>query len=157
MTLAYTNAQMTAMLGLYRLEGDAVLNLSEVYVHDMLNSAIELLPGNIKVSCECDEMLTALFDEQLVKAAVVDALHNALRYAASQVILSAAFDDKQLVLKVEDDGPGFGDAAAPDGTGLGQHFARMVAKAHHKNGARGELKLKQSTRLGGACWSLHLS
>jgi signal transduction histidine kinase len=72
------------------------------------------------------------FDRRLVAMALEAALHNALRFARSQVCLAARVEAGQLVLVVDDDGPGL-DAEHSGGdfnTGLGTTLCQAVAQAH---------------------------
>jgi signal transduction histidine kinase len=72
------------------------------------------------------------FDRRLVTLALEAAVHNAQRYASRQVQLSAREDAGQLVLVVDDDGPGL-DAEHSTGdfnTGMGTTLCQAVAQAH---------------------------
>lgn len=96
------------------------------------------------------------FDPRLVRLALDAALNNACRYARREVRLDAAVHDDELVLSIEDDGPG--PAATAPGewsTGLGTELCRAIARAH-RNGARiGHVQLLQRTG-GGARFELRL-
>ncbi|MDC8771052.1 sensor histidine kinase [Roseateles albus] len=77
------------------------------------------------------------FDARLVLLAMEAALHNAWRFARSDVLLGAAQVDAYLVLSVEDDGLGLGskDPSSRSSTGLGMELCAAVARAH-RNGER---------------------
>ncbi len=106
------------------------------------------------------------FDARLVRLALDAALHNALRFATTQVVLSAAQRGHRLVLSVSDDGPGL--EATTDmhdawSTGLGTELCRAVARAHHNGETEGELKGSNAGEVrlfdradGGACFELVL-
>jgi signal transduction histidine kinase len=72
------------------------------------------------------------FDRRLVTLALEAALHNATRFARSLVVLSARADAGQLVLVVDDDGPGLDaeHSAGDFNTGLGTTLCQAVAQAH---------------------------
>lgn len=53
----------------------------------------------------------ALFDDVALSRIVENALSNALRYAEAVVRLTCSWDDGMLTLRVDDDGPGFAEAA----------------------------------------------
>lgn len=83
------------------------------------------------------------FDHRLVRLAMDAALHNARRFATSEVRLSARTEDGFLVLIVDDDGPGLGCSGNDQSwaTGLGTELCQAVAKAHHNNGREGFVRL----------------
>lgn len=87
------------------------------------------------------------FDPRLVLLAMEAALHNAWRFARSDVVLNAGQRDGFLVLSVEDDGPGLGawDCAAVSSTGLGTELCAAVAQAHHQSGFYGRVTLNTIT------------
>ena len=53
----------------------------------------------------------AFFDDVALSRIVENALSNALRYADAVVRLTCSWDDGMLTLRVDDDGPGFAEAA----------------------------------------------
>lgn len=96
-------------------------------------------------------------DRRLVELALDAALHNALRFARSRVWLSAAQEGAELVLAVEDDGPGPDPSHPPDAssTGLGTGLCRAVARAHGQAAADGGVRLAARAG-GGARFELRL-
>ncbi|EHR71731.1 histidine kinase [Burkholderiales bacterium JOSHI_001] len=102
----------------------------------------------------------AYFDPRLVSLALEAALHNAQRFAATQVLLGVRHEQRHLVFWVADDGPGLGAAAAHQGakplnTGLGTELCRAVARAHRHGLRAGEVKLFNRPE-GGAQFELWL-
>lgn len=96
------------------------------------------------------------FDHRLVRLAMDAALHNARRFATSEVILSAKTEGGFLVLIVDDDGPGLGSSSnQPWATGLGSELCLAVAKAHRHNGHEGFIRLANRPD-GGARFELWL-
>lgn len=83
------------------------------------------------------------FDPRLVLLAMEAALHNAWRFARSDVVLDARLQDGFLVLSVEDDGLGLGapDGSSASSTGLGTELCAAVAHAHHQGGIHGRVTL----------------
>lgn len=122
----------------------------------MLVSCISFLPSQFNVNVICDPELTAYFDEYLVKSVISDAIHNATRFANSHIVISASQQGKGIQFCVEDDGPGFNLDIKPESTGLGIHFAQLLAAAHRNDGKSGEVRISKSNELGGARFILYL-
>jgi heavy metal sensor kinase len=136
-----------------------------------LTEDIEALatPSNIEVRLKTEPDLRVRGDWALLRQAVLNLLHNALRYNESagwlEVVLSA--QNGQIALEISNSGPGIPAADQPrvfdrffrvdaarcrsaDGVGLGLSLAREIVSAHH-----GRLVLKES-RPGHTCFSLTL-
>jgi signal transduction histidine kinase len=90
------------------------------------------------------------FDHRLVRLALDAAIHNAIRFARSQVTLDVHEDDGWLVWRVLDDGEGLGseDPAQGSATGLGTALSEAVAVAHSSQGRTGCIGLKSSPGQG---------
>ena len=90
-------------------------------------------------------------------AVVSTAVYNALRYAKTDIKLTAALQDNFLVLAIEDDGKGFNQSPDKEdellfqsNTGLGLYFAELSASAHRVDEQHGFIKKETSAILGGA-------
>ncbi len=96
-------------------------------------------------------------DRRLVRLALDAAIHNATRFARSQVSLSCRQEADWLVISVQDDGPGLnhGPTDARSGTGLGTALAQAVAQVHRLGERCGRITL-QNTSPTGAQFSLWL-
>ncbi|MGP1677128.1 MAG: sensor histidine kinase [Burkholderiales bacterium] len=94
------------------------------------------------------------FDDYLTRLALEAAVHNALRFARSEVTLACAMRDGFLVFSVADDGPGLGTDAKPS-TGLGTALCQAIAQAHTNAGRAGKVVL-QNRPEGGALFELWL-
>lgn len=99
-------------------------------------------------------------DRYLVSQVLMNALHNAFKFAKSRVILGCHEETGGLLFTIKDDGagypdqPGFRPDALPQeweskkGTGLGLRFNERIAAAHG-----GKISLSNDA---GACFSLWL-
>lgn len=109
--------------------------------------------------------LESWFDPQYMAWAVRNLIRNALGHAASQVRVSVASQDKRVVLRVDDDGPGVPEAhririfepfarlddsrnRKSGGYGLGLAIVKRIATAH-----KGSVSVSDSP-LGGARFTL---
>lgn len=136
-------------------------------IEDLALEAKSLVEDRLSVTSECRAPTHWYFDRYLVESALTNALHNAMRQASSRIALSAHDEDGYLVLKVEDDGPGFPEAMLQNGsvpisngeegrTGLGLYFSRTAAAAHQDKERAGFVRIENGGALGGAVFSLYL-
>ena len=100
------------------------------------------------------------YDVGLLRMALANAVHNALRHGRQRVWLQAGEVDNTLVLTVKDDGEGFPPAvlagdfhSSADSTGLGLRIAHNIAEAHQLKGVHGRVELANE---GGAVLRLIL-
>lgn len=164
------SAQLVELLTLYRAEqGTLRLAVEDHYVDDLLADVMAELaapPGAVAVDTDfaaAAEIGAWALDAYQVKFVLLDALRNALRFAANRVRFAVATEPGGGVrFTVSDDGPGFpaevlagGSHAMNDhSSGLGLSFARLIAERHTTPaGARGRVDLKND---GGAVFSLVL-
>ncbi len=90
------------------------------------------------------------FDDYLTRMALDAAVHNALRFARSEVSLSCCTRDGYLVFAVADDGPGLGlDDGREPSTGLGTALCEAIAAAHTDGERAGRVVLRN--RPEGGC------
>jgi len=143
-----------------------------LYVHAIDESPAELLAAvranacrgrpDLRIRVVHDASVSSptfwFMDQRLVRMALDAAMHNALRFASSEVQLSAFVDQHWLVFRIDDDGPG-PSALAPEGphaTGLGTALCHAVAQAHRSGGQAGNVSLSHRPG-GGARFELRLA
>ena len=110
------------------------------------------------------------FDTRLLRLALDSALHNARRFARSEVMVDAALAGDFLVITIDDDGPGLGPGLRSVGaeneddgdnnggawaTGLGTELCIAVARAHQHDGRVGWVRLGNRPQ-GGARFEIGL-
>jgi signal transduction histidine kinase len=121
-------------------------------VNEIADRARALAHGRIGVEAEVSPQVPEIgfFDRDLVEMALVNAVHNSLRYAQSKLRIEADIQEGCLAFTVRDDSPGYpeailngeaGSGALSAGTGLGLQFSRLIAQGHDNRGRRGELRL----------------
>lgn len=143
--------------------GQLPLALEPIHLSAALSELIEdietlAVDSGIKVSVHAESDLRVRADWSLLRQAVLNLLHNALRYNEPNgwITVRLAAHDGQVELEVCNSGPGIPPADQPrlfdrffrtdavrsrhvDGVGLGLSLAREIVRAHH-----GNLTLKES-------------
>jgi len=172
---ARLNTGLVQLLSLYRAGLDNLpLNIDEHYMEDVID---DLLATNqsylnhknmiLEVSQSAD--LVWYLDADLIGILLNDVVINAMRYSQNKILLSVYTQNKQLVFKVEDDGPGYPQSMLDANninmqdynigqgrTGLGLFFARLIAQAHTKGETKGTISLENGGSLGGSIFILTL-
>lgn len=166
---------LVQLLALYKIAGDLYpFDPQEHEVGDFLIEAVARVESlaqfrNLSLSQACEPGLSWYFDWELVLVAIVQALHNGLRYTRSHVRLSAAVRDGMLEFRVEDDGKGYPQSMlvqeqptsqsirlATGSTGLGLYFSVAVAQLHKNRERSGRTHLENGGSLGGGAFILAL-
>jgi signal transduction histidine kinase len=152
--------RLSQTLTAYRLmHEDARLAIMPVLAEDLcaevaLAQQKHLARAGISLTVDCQAADEWLLDRDLVTDMLNNAVQNAGRFARQQIRLSAQIEGDSLILRVEDDGPGFSMLPPKAGTGL--LLAGRLAVLHVRQGRCGSLQLHNHSRLGGACFELHL-
>jgi signal transduction histidine kinase len=152
--------RMVGFLTLYRSEQTGLSaqmrdNTPEDFLREVA-AGLVLPPEAVAVKTAFGEDHTPFwfFDDYLTRLALEAAVHNALRFARSEVILSCGIRDGFLVFSVADDGPGLGAEGEPS-TGLGTALCLAIAQAHTNGERSGKLVLRNRPE-GGALFELWL-
>lgn len=145
---AQLRQRLVAYLTLYGSpEGQLVAHASDESPRDFLASLLTVASRPDGAPLKLGPCATAppfwYFDPRLTRLALEAALHNAWRFARSEVMLDAAQRDGFLVFTVHDDGPGLGatDPSAQSSTGLGLELCAAVARAHRMPDREGRVLL----------------
>lgn len=121
--------------------------------------------GKLKTKINTDQ--AAFFDEQLINNVLDTLIANALSAGATELTLIAdSHLDDQLILELQDNGPGFPshllnqdfnslqtEQAHENKTGLGLYLANQILQAHQNKTATGRMELL-NLEAGGASVSL---
>ena len=152
--------RLSRTLAAYKLiRHDAQLAIIPTVVADLYDEVVlaqkhHLQKSGIRLTLDCQVFDAWPMDRDLVTDMLNNAVQNAGEVARSEILLSAFEDEGELVLRVEDDGPGFTTLPPTSGTGL--MVAEKLAKMHNNKDRNGSLKLSNDSLLGGACFELRL-
>lgn len=113
-----------------------------------------LAAADIGLDIDCRVVDEWLLDRDLVGDMLNNAVQNAARHARHAVRLSALRDGDWLVLRVDDDGPGY--ASLPPEFGTGLLVAERLSRSHGRQGRHGSLLLSNDSALGGARFEVRL-
>lgn len=168
------NNDFIQLLTLYRIENKQYFtDLSEHSIVDCLEEVVLqnidfLALNNINIFYECSDELMGFFDQNLVLGVLNTVVNNTYRYAKSSVAMRAFNDGHCLILEVSDDGQGYPSNilntatielpplnSMKGHTGLGLHFAEIVAGLHKNGDCQGGVTLTNNDT-GGACFQLRL-
>jgi K+-sensing histidine kinase KdpD len=159
-TARQVSAKLVNFLTLYRAHSSGLVVTPrdynpEDFFHGVA-AGLVLAKNAPSIACRLEPDTPAIwfFDGYLVQLALEAALQNAMRFARSQVTLSAGVCSEGLMLVVEDDGPGLDAGGAPS-TGLRTQLCRAIAQAHVNAGRRGSIALFNHAQ-GGARFELRL-
>ncbi len=173
---ARLNGMLVQMLGLYKL-GANQLPLRPAYheLEDFIDAQLarhqEVLQSRgIEARREVDSFdLMGVFDQELVGSVVNNIINNSIRYAHSQLLVSARQEDEFLVLSINDDGQGYPQAMleqqsnyvlglnqSTGSTGLGLYFAARIAELHQRQGLQGRIEISNGGELGGGQFRIYL-
>lgn len=171
------NAIIEDLMSLSRIEQEnesGRIALKSGSVCDVLSACeavirVKARKSDVELEFSCDETLRAQMNRQLMEQAVVNLLDNAIKFseAGSTVGISALARDGEVVIEVEDQGPGIArehqeriferfyrvDRARSrkaGGTGLGLAIVKHIAQAHG-----GHVSLKSSPGHG-STFRIHL-
>ena len=152
--------RLSRTLAAYRLmrEG-AQLAIVPCIVGDLcdevaLAQAVHLKTQGITLTVDCKVFDPWPLDRDLLTDMLNNAVQNAGRYARSRIALSIFEDAAGLVMRVDDDGPGF--PSLPPDKGIGLSVAERLAELHSRHQHTGQLLLNNDSALGGARFELHL-
>lgn len=174
------NNTMIQLLALYKMGSH---QLSPSIQEQNLDEFLSELQAENQTTCQalgleigyaCDPDLYGYFDPDLVSGVLNSTIGNAQRYAKTRILLEAETIDGYLVLRIQDDGPGYPasllssytphhtttdkqeQAFSSGRTNLGLFFANQVAGLHETQQGQGRLQLSNQCSLGGSCFELYL-
>ena len=173
---AHLNGMLVQLLGLYKL-GVNQLPMCPGY-HELDDFIEAQLAAHQDVLSHRDLLASyridtvnplGFFDRELIGSVVSNILNNAIRYAGHALLITVSEEDDQLVLSVNDDGPGYplqmlerqsdyvqGINPSSGSTGLGLYFAARIAALHERDGLQGRIEIGNGGPLGGGVFRLYL-
>lgn len=153
--LMEANYKLNHLLILYKTEGD-MLNVNVDAISPMsflqiLGASYQPITKKRVVIQDGDEDQIAYFDKGLIELCLGNAIHNADRYAASTITLSAHTDNGMTVLRVSDDGEGYPQEIidscgvsvvnSSSSSGLGLYLSTKIAEKHTNKNQHGYVKI----------------
>ncbi|MHC6227324.1 sensor histidine kinase [Pseudomonas sp. X10] len=173
---SHLNGMLVQLLGLYKL-GVNQLPMCPGY-HELDDFVEAQLAAHQDVLRHRDVLATwrietqsplGFFDRELVASVVSNVLNNAIRYAGHALLISIEEEDEQLLISINDDGPGYpermlerqqdyvqGLDQRSGSTGLGLYFAARIAALHERDGLKGRIVIANGGALGGGLFRLYL-
>ena len=172
------NNNLIRLLSLYKATKDQFL--INVDYHSVLDFFEDVLMQNepvlnskgIVLELDCSEELFWTFDRGLLGGVVDNIINNTFRYTKSKVMTSAREENGYLVIRIEDDGPGYPECMLfNDGqsgifskevnfntgsTGLGLYFAMLVAKSHNNKQKEGFISITNGGSYGGGVFTIYI-
>ncbi|MCX5841085.1 MAG: ATP-binding protein [Deltaproteobacteria bacterium] len=157
---------------LRRLNHNFIRMLS-LYKARKANFPINLDSKGIDIELQCPADLFWSFDKGLIMGILDSMLNNEYLYTKDKLMVSARREEKYLVIRLEDDGPGSPDCFLMDSrrksgsagshvsfltgsTGLGLYFSVLVAKSHTREGREGFIRTLNGGTYNGSVFSLYL-
>ncbi|CAG8868020.1 hypothetical protein PS627_02781 [Pseudomonas fluorescens] len=172
----HLNGMLVQLLGLYKL-GVNQLPMCPDY-HELDDFIEAQLAAHQAVLKHRDLLATwridtpnplGFFDRELVASVVSNMLDNAIRHAGHTVLIGIEEQGEQLVISINDDGPGYpqvmlerqqdyvqGIDYRSGSTGLGLYFAARIAGLHERNGVKGRIEIGNGGALGGGLFRFYL-
>lgn len=170
------NANLIQLLSLYKFgKSTYPLDIQEHSVAELIAEAVlqqraVLDFKGISVAVDCADTCYGYFDHDLMTGVLLNALNNACSYTHDKIRIAAQMQDGALVLRVEDNGPGYpahmlqgqGVQASKGvnffngSTGLGFYFSARVAQLHQNHGRVGSLTIANGGAYGGGCFVVTL-
>lgn len=169
------NNSLVQLLSLYKMETHLFsINADQYNLYDFLdeliiNNSIIRSKQDFSIKMECDEDINWFFDKDLIATIVNSTINNSIRYAQSQIKLSAVIENNFLKITVEDDGNGFPEKMfvpadtletainmQSGSTGLGLYFAEKIANIHKNKDRSGTTVIDNDSELGGGRFTLLL-
>ena len=169
------NNELIQLLALYKHENAKLApmideNNLEDFIEDIAIENRALAQARyIDIETSCDPLLSAYFDENLLRGVINSAVGNSQRYTRDKILISAEIQDGFTVIRVEDNGDGFPEFMLElqnvrdtsenfnhGRTQLGIVFANLIAQMHTNRDIKGFIKLENRVNLAGGCFSVWL-
>ncbi len=169
------NDDLVELLAIYRIRNNQYsANIDEYSLSDFLHENIGqheamILNRKIDYKIDCSDELHWFFDRDLLTGVISNVINNLYKYTKDKLTISAVKEEKYLVIKIMDNGPGYPDdmlisnddnqksiSFDQASTGLGLYFSRLVAELHKNKSRHGFIKTTNEGIDGGGCFSIYL-
>ncbi len=168
---------LVGLLAIYRINNQQYsANVDEYSLAEFLEENINqhdamIRHRNIEKKLICDKDLYWFFDRDLITGVISNVINNLYKYTKDKLVISAFKDGDFLVIKIQDNGPGYPEnmlvshievqhqksiSFEDANTGLGLYFAKLVAELHKNKGRSGYITTTNDGIDGGGCFSIYL-
>ncbi|MEN6331919.1 MAG: HAMP domain-containing sensor histidine kinase [Smithella sp.] len=172
------NHSFIRLLSLYKAEkSQLAFNIDYHSIREVLEDAAVqhealLNAKGIEIEIDCDPVLFWALDRNLIAGVLDNIINNCFRYTKEKVKISSFTTNGYLVIRIEDDGPGypssmlFNENSNPlfekgidfqtGSTGLGIYFSVMVSSLHVNNEKSGFISITNGGELNGGVFSIYI-
>lgn len=167
------NDHLIQLLVLYRLNKTQYFaNIDEIDISDFFDEVLSehialLAEHNIELQLELEDDLYWYIDRDLIASVITNIMNNLYIYTRSKIAISAKEKGGQLVIAIQDDGPGYPSDmllsidhdkqnidVTSGSTGLGLYFASTAASLHKNKGKEGYITISNDGIENGGCFTI---
>ena len=152
------------LVTLYRLTQRGNFSSDDAWPADTANHASECVVvhyPDVRIMNNIDADCQGFYNDFLLQMALTNLINNSAQAGASEIYLSAEESGADLIIRVEDNGPGFSEAqlsgefSDDSRSGMGLYFNKLIIKHHSRPGRPATMALTNRAE-GGACVTLTL-
>ena len=154
------------LVTLYRLTQRGNFSSDDAWPADTARHAAECVSvhyPDVLVETDIDGDCQGFYNDFLIQMALTNLINNSAQAGATEIHITAEEQGPDLVIRVEDNGPGFSETQLEGdfgngeerGTGMGLYFNELIMK-HHSRPGRPATMIMANRAQGGACVTLTL-
>ena len=159
------------LVTLYRMQEKGNFPSDDAWPSDTMKHAVECFQVHwpeVQVQIDIDPDCQGYYNDSLMHMALGNLLTNSAQAGATQIHVSATEEGSGLVIRFEDNGPGFDEAVLEQaqagtgvnsgkegGTGMGLYFTELIVN-HHGTASRPAVLTLRNRNQGGALVEIRL-